>query len=227
MSDRICRMEEMNPDQFALAMAESPVAYVPMGTLEFHGYHLPIGNDALKAHAICLRAAAQTGGVVLPAQYWGTGGGHKAYPTSIIVEDAAVEVGLETTLRRLVEMGFRAIVILTGHYPGEQVSLVQEAADAIMAESDGSCQMWALPEYEAYRGVGATRSDHAAIWETSILMELRPELVSLEALNDHPDDPLCGVYGTDPRQASRALGKETVDGIVGELAAWVGRVLSW
>ena len=219
--DTVRRMEEMNPDEFAQALEESPVAYVPMGTLEFHGYHLPIGNDALKAHAVCLRAAEQTGGVVLPPQFWGMGGGHKAWMTSIIVEAETVRSGLEVTLRRLVEMGFRAIVVVTGHYPGEQVELVKAVAKTIGAEAGGRCQMWALPEYEAYMGEGPARSDHAAIWETSILMELRPELVNLAALDDHSDDPLAGVYGTDPRRATLDLGKETVDGIVAGLVAWV------
>lgn len=220
------RMEEMNPDEFTTAMEKAPVAYVPMGTLEFHGYHLPIGNDALKAHAICIRAAQVTGGVVLPPVYWGTGGGHKDYVTSIIVDDAVVRSGLEVTLTRLEEMGFRAIVVLTGHYPGEQVELVKQTAALVEANSGGRCSIWAGPEPEAYPGYPVeNRSDHAALWETSILMELRPELVKLHSFEAHSDNPYYGIYGESPLAATSKLGEETVDEVVSSLARWVEKVL--
>jgi creatinine amidohydrolase/Fe(II)-dependent formamide hydrolase-like protein len=38
--------------------------YVPFGLIEWHGRHLPLGNDALKAHGILVKAAERAGGVV-------------------------------------------------------------------------------------------------------------------------------------------------------------------
>ncbi len=46
---------------------ERPLAWLPLGILEKHGWHLPWGLDGLKAHAVCLRLAKKFGGVVLPA----------------------------------------------------------------------------------------------------------------------------------------------------------------
>ena len=43
-----------------------PVAYIPAGSLEWHGVQNPLGTDGLKAHAICCEAALRYGGVVLP-----------------------------------------------------------------------------------------------------------------------------------------------------------------
>ena len=40
-----------------------PVAYLPLGTLEWHGLHNPVGLDALKAHALAVRCARSGGGV--------------------------------------------------------------------------------------------------------------------------------------------------------------------
>ena len=63
--------EEMLPHELAVAIEEFPVAYVPVGSLEWHGRHLPLGNDAMKAHAICVCAAQKYGGVVVPPTFWG------------------------------------------------------------------------------------------------------------------------------------------------------------
>ena len=79
------RYEELLLGELDDILSSTPVAYFPLGTLEYHGPHLAIGNDALKAEAICERACARTGGVLVPPLYWGIGGGHKSYPASIMV----------------------------------------------------------------------------------------------------------------------------------------------
>jgi creatinine amidohydrolase len=68
--------EELRPDELAAIVAERPVAYWPLGLLEHHGWHLPVGFDGIKARRICERIADRTGGVILPTMWWGGGGGH-------------------------------------------------------------------------------------------------------------------------------------------------------
>ena len=64
------RYEELRPDQLELLLKEAPIAYWPLGLLEHHGWHLPIGFDGLKADRICRRLADRTGGVLLPVMWW-------------------------------------------------------------------------------------------------------------------------------------------------------------
>ena len=69
------RYEEMLPAEFLDAMDRMPVCIVPLGLLEWHADHLPLGLDGLKAHGICLRIAEKLdGGVVLPPVYFGRPG---------------------------------------------------------------------------------------------------------------------------------------------------------
>jgi creatinine amidohydrolase/Fe(II)-dependent formamide hydrolase-like protein len=70
--ERKVRFEEMFPWEISAAMAEAPLCYLPLGTLEWHGEHAAVGLDALKAHAICVRAAERSGGLVVPPIYWST-----------------------------------------------------------------------------------------------------------------------------------------------------------
>jgi hypothetical protein len=44
------QMQFLRPGQLERALRAFPVVYVPFGLIEWHGRHLPLGNDALKAH---------------------------------------------------------------------------------------------------------------------------------------------------------------------------------
>ena len=48
---------------------EYPVGYLPIGCLERHGDHLPMGLDVIKAHRICCVVAQAIGGVVFPPHF--------------------------------------------------------------------------------------------------------------------------------------------------------------
>jgi creatinine amidohydrolase len=64
----------MRPDEVVAARRHAPVAFLPVGPLEWHGPHLPLGTDGLHAWHVSVRAARQVGGVVLPALFAGTDG---------------------------------------------------------------------------------------------------------------------------------------------------------
>ena len=65
------KYEEMLPHEFLEALQRFPVAYVPVGSLEWHGRHMALGNDSLKAYGILLKTAEKYGGIVVPPTYWG------------------------------------------------------------------------------------------------------------------------------------------------------------
>src|SRR4028118_2380513 len=69
---RRVRFEDSFPWDISAAMAEAPLCYLPLGTLEWHGEHAAVGLDALKAHAVCVLAAKRSGGLVAPPIYWST-----------------------------------------------------------------------------------------------------------------------------------------------------------
>ena len=209
------RFEEMLPHEMDAAVAAFPVAYVPFGSLEWHGKHLPLGNDTLKAHLLLCRVAEKYGGVVVPPTYWGFLGAWHPWTNSGLGAELT-----ETLYRRifecLVEIGFRVVIGVTGHDVPEQREAIEKAVAAIQAQGATG---FAMMEGDYYN-VTEDRMDHAAHWETSLLMELRPELVDLaqiagEDLDTDAGRTEAGIYGKDPRKfASMALGRTIADGIV-------------
>lgn len=209
------KYEEMLPDEFAEALRQFPVAYLPVGSLEWHGRHLPLGNDTLKSYGILLRTAERYGGVVVPPTCWGhmqywKSGCHPGLPPDIVD-------GLYTAIfKGLVKVGFKVIIGVTGHDVKEQVASLQRAVDAISV--DGTATGFAMMEGSLY-DIPGDEMDHAGHWETSILMHLRPELVDMdrikhEVLSQKEWMKGAGIIGRDPRtDASPELGEKIVNRI--------------
>jgi creatinine amidohydrolase len=81
------QIERLRPHQIEAALAERSLIYLPLGTIEWHCHHLPVGLDALTAQGLCLLAAEETGGLVWPVLYYGTGGGHGAFPWTVMMPE--------------------------------------------------------------------------------------------------------------------------------------------
>jgi creatinine amidohydrolase len=234
------RMEEMHPDDLERVLAEAPVALVPLGTFEHHGWHLPVCFDGIKAHAICQRVAERTGGAVLPTFFYGTGGGHVGYKWTLILPEEQIVPLIAATLDHLAAQGFKVVVLLTGHYAGEQVGMVHRLAqEAGMRHPGVKFLGLTEPEVTTAEPGDPAPGDHAAKYETSIALALNPAWVRLDALSagrdpaavtlpvtprrdsstHDPAHPLYAIYGQDPRTAaSKELGEKLVAEIVSRLA---------
>lgn len=206
-------LELLRPDQIAAEMARCPRVWLPLGTIEYHGLHLPVGLDGLQAHGLCQDAADLIGGLVYPPLWWGTGGGHGDYPWTVMLPEAdEMAAILRLTLSRLARFGVRQVVLFTGHFASEQLACIDAVASAWNAAA-GPMQVLAL-------GVNGNADaplppDHAGRFETTLLASYHPQLVDLSLLppqqpQEAHEDPfgaqrhvpshsLHGIFGADPR----------------------------
>jgi creatinine amidohydrolase len=219
-------IELLRPEQIRTALAERSLVYLPLGTIEWHCEHLPVGLDALTAHGLCLRAAAVSGGLVWPVLYYGTGGGHGAYPWTVMMDGPEhVEALLRKTFERLADMNVERVVLFSGHFADAQLEMI----DRLAMEADASLTISATAVNRF--DIAGYPPDHAGRFETTLLSGLWPETVKLEALpartdgDDAPDrhdpsHPLWGVIGADPRDATLTDGPALVEEIAVKLAAF-------
>jgi creatinine amidohydrolase len=194
-------MQFMRPAELEKALKDFPVVYVPFGLIEWHGRHLPLGNDALKAHAILVKTAERFGGVVYPPVYF-----HEGFPRGSLVPV------LTELFQRLKKTGFRVILGVSGHNVQGQIDLINQALAPVVA--DGTVAGIGLWEITLSRGP-ESNTDHAAKWETSNMMFFYPERVDLSALGEGPlipdMKPPDGIGGLDPRKhASVEVGRRNV-----------------
>ncbi len=234
MDFRSVRFEFLLPHELLEIVAKSPIAYVPLGTYEWHCHHLPVGLDSLTAHGICLRAATTTGGVVLPALYYGTGGDHGNYPWTIMMDDSAeIRILIRKTFIRMQAFGFKLLVLFSGHFAEKQVEMIKLlATDWNSSGPPMRVAAFAVNEIEGL----ALPPDHAAIFETTLLGEMWPDRVDISRLpamidgplpeadswssaRHSPDHPLHGVFGPDPRVYDATGGPKVLE----DATTWIAQ----
>jgi len=223
--EREVRLEFLHPKEIDEARKACPTIYQPLGTIEWHGVHNVVGVDAVKAHALCVQAARKGGGLVSPTLYGGVGGLSEPHTFIMDPEDNVfsrlLRPWLEQLCREMARDGFRAIIILTGHYGAAQQIVVRETA-VRMSRALG-IPVLGTPEYMLAMDVGYT-GDHAAWGETSLMMHLYPGTVDLSRLGE---PPYQGVGGRDPKQSSAEDGRTITETIVSRLATLARKMPTW
>ena len=233
--EREVRLERMRPEQIAVAQAQRPAIYVACGSVEWHGYHNPVGLDTLKAHEQLVGLAGRLGGVVYPPIFLGAGGGHTHWPSSFMVSAEPMIRILADLLHGFERDGYRKVILLSGHYPNQREYMLP-AVTAYRAEG-GAMDVLSLIENQAPGVAG----DHAAKYETSYMLHLGPDLVDMARLRVGPqgdiaapdqvvnwmgdayrEHPCYGLVGLDPRAyASAQVGLENTERLLAHLAAWL------
>ncbi len=218
MSDHV-RVSELSWVEYHRRLAENPVVIVPVGSLEQHGHHLPLGVDTILAEAIAERVAHRTGALVAPSIAYGyksqprTGGGdHFAGTTGL--DGATLTAILKDVIRQLARHGAKRVAIVDGHFENEM--FLTEAVDLALRElaRDGisDTRVVKLRYFEEvpdetirllwpedYPGMAL---EHAALMETSMMLHVAPELVHLAVA---PEEPAATFPGYDVYPADRSL----------------------
>ncbi|MEC9259311.1 MAG: creatininase family protein [Candidatus Poribacteria bacterium] len=217
--------ERMLPAEFRLAFEKLPVVFLPLGTVEWHGEHDALGLDALKAHALCIRAAKKSGGIVHPPLYGGMGGLNKPATVKMEPENSWENYLLRPWLEKMCSefhrLGFKAIIMLTGHYGHNQQIVVREVATRMTERLQVS--VLGIPEYWLALDAGYL-GDHAGIGETSLLWHLEPDLVAIDRIKIDPD---YGKDGVIESGSSPELGKKYADLIITRLASLAQSMPGW
>ena len=217
---------ELTPKEFRERIAQTPIAYLPLGTLEWHGEHLPLGADGLQSQGFFVELAKEVGGIVLPMLFLGPDRkevvdekdyygmdiyGFKDSPPQQLdgsaywLEEPLFRELIESILHLLKRAGFK-IVVAHGHGP---------STGSFRGWSEDLSEKFGLKLFVVWRedesdGMGI-QTDHAAANETSLLMALRPELVQMENLPEDLNVWPVAVGGKDPRvHASAERGQKAI-----------------
>lgn len=211
------------PSELSEMIKTNPIAYIPFGSLEWHGPQNVLGVDSIKVIEICKRSAAITGGVLFPCVNWGAFKTLR-FPFSFHFSQRALTKMTRKIVTQLYEMGFRIIILLTGHYPLGQQKQVRKAAKGI-SKKYTNCFALGIPEQALVTDLEYF-GDHAAMWETSLMWAINTEYVHIdkfpEGLNFPERGIMHGVFGKDPRiYASQEKGIEILNKIVDRLSTAV------
>ena len=74
MSEEV-RFGYLRPKDMIKRREECPIAYIPLGILEWHGFHNPLGVDSFTSEHLAVLCAKTGGGLAMPPLHWGYTGG--------------------------------------------------------------------------------------------------------------------------------------------------------
>ena len=161
------------------------VALLPVGAVEAHGPHLPLGTDVIIAKEMA-RAAGQRlaergfAPVLLPALPYTAAPFAARFPGTIAVAASTVEALVVDLARELTRHGFGVLAIANAHLDPEHLDALAAAQRRCRAERllplacpDVSKKPWAQRLTEEFK----TGACHAGRYEGSVVLAARPELV--------------------------------------------------
>ena len=190
---------------------DAPTILLPVGALEQHGPHLPLGTDALLSTAVAADAARRVGGLVAPALSYGYksqpkcgGGNHFCGTTSV---DAATLIGsVRDAVREFARHGVKRLVLVNGHYEN-QWFLIEGIDLGLRDLGPGAALEVVRLEYWDFLtektlaavfpdGFPGFALEHAAVLETSMMLHYHPSLVRVDLIPADPpaDFPPYDVY---------------------------------
>lgn len=219
------------------------VAILPVGTVERHGNHLPLGTDYIIPEYLAARVAEALGegAVMMPTIPYGVSTSLAHLPGTIDVGYEAFTAYVEAVLKEVARNGFRAALIINGH--GGNTKALHIVAKRVAFETGmrvGVVDWWADVAQEVRERLFSAPG-HAGEDETAAVLAIRPDLVDMGAAEEGPSYRRVrvrfydrdatrelfakGVTG-DPRRATAEKGEEFLEAVVREIVEGVKEALT-
>jgi|LGVF01.1.fsa_nt_gb creatinine amidohydrolase len=199
------------------------LAIIPVGSVEQHGFHLPLGTDSMVAIRLAEDAGERTNAIVTPPLWFGWSPHHLALPGTISIRPQILIEILFDVLSSLATHGFDRFIIVNGHRI-VNIPWIQISAEKAQRELGVKVAIFdpAYMSKEIVDQIGFGEVGHAEEIETSHMLHIMPHLVRMEKARDYvlpekklynvdpriPKDTLCYVPGTakDLRKIAKESG---------------------
>lgn len=237
------KLEELTAVQFKEAVEKSSrTAILPIGVLEKHGPHMPLGTDVYTAREMALRAAEMEYCVVFPWYYFSQINEARHQPGTIAYSPELIWKILQETLDELNRNGFEKIIIVNGH--GGNKAFLEYFGISQLSQKRDYALYWYQPSYDSEvirKAEAMTMHDpldqHAGNRETSMVESIVPDLVHPEIAGTQSGADLDRInnlnhvytgiwwyasypnhYGGDGSKANAEAGKLIMDGVAAQFA---------
>lgn len=188
------RWENLTVPDFVVAVETCQgVGIIPIGVIEAHGSHLPLGTDVFESHWTACQAAAREPALVFPAYPYGINHESAHLPGAIVYKRELVFALLENVCDEMGRHGVRNIILLSGH--GGNRYFLPLFVQTLLEKKRDYCVYYGTPRAEGMEGVLETdETGHACEAETSTSLHINPELVKMDQV---PSEPFSSLKRND------------------------------
>lgn len=184
------KWEELNVNEFKEGIEKAKgVVLVPIGCLEKHGSHMPIGTDIILAREISIKASEIEDVMVFPFIPFGIVGEVKHKLGTISLSSNLIYLMLEELCDELARNGFTKIIFIDGH-GGNQNFLKYFMQSRLEKHQKYATYYFDLgykdglfwKEYQEKFG-RVLESGHACEFETSSFLDINPTLIKMNNID--------------------------------------------
>jgi creatinine amidohydrolase len=192
--------EELTALQFGQAIEKSGgVCILPLGILEKHGPHLPLGTDLLACREVARLAAENEYAIVFPPYYFGQIFEARHQPGTVAYSEKLIFAILEETIAEIARNGIKKIILYSGH-GGNEHFLPYFCQTQLASRKDYAVYLFAptvdLEEDPDVRKLlTSTLELHAGERETSTMLAINPGLVHLDQAKAESGEDLKRLSG--------------------------------
>lgn len=185
------RWDELTASDWPKALEKSGYTCIlPIGILEKHGPHAPIGSDLIHVREWAARVTAKEYAVVFPDYFYGQIYEAKHQPGTFALPSRLVWELLDATCEEIARNGFKKILIINGHGGNPQLlryfiqSQLERRRDYVVYFYDPVADPELNEKVSKIRKSDPSTDMHAGERETSTLLYLRPDLVKMDRAAD-------------------------------------------
>jgi creatinine amidohydrolase len=176
-------LDEMSWTDVAAQLVGDPRMLLPVGALEQHGPHLPLGSNILFARSIAVQLSLEFGVLRAPTFNYGVNvATERAYAGTATLSRKTLHRALNELLLAWESHGISEFIILTGHRHEPHLealaSLVTTRARVRVVN------LWEVPIADLLERQPGPQ--HGCEAETSVMLYLYPELVRMDRARDFP-----------------------------------------
>ena len=185
--DLPARWDELTAGDWPRAMEKSAATLIlPIGILEKHGPHAPMGSDLIHVREWAARATKQEYAVVFPDFFYGQINEARHQPGTFSLPPRVVWDLLESTCDEIGRNGFKKILVVNGH--GGNPELIRYFLQTQLGRRRDYVVYFFTPgadpavdaKVQALRRSDPAEDMHAGERETSTLLYLRPDLMRMD-----------------------------------------------
>jgi creatinine amidohydrolase len=174
-------LDELSWIDAAAHLARNPRLIIPVGAMEQHGPHLPLGSNVLIARRVAVDLSTRFGVLRAPTMYYGVNvPSEREYAGTASLRQKTLHRALNELLAAWEEHGVGEFIIITAHRHEPHL-------DALATLITGRARVRVVSLWDVEVGDLLERQPHAlhaCEAETSVMLYLYPDLVRMERARD-------------------------------------------
>ena len=180
------RLERMTWPQAEEYFLHNDTVIIPLGSLESHGRHMPLGTDTLIPKRIIELLEEKTDTLIAPMIPYGCTDYLSTYPGTVNLGHDILYQVLKAVTDCLKESGAKRFIVINGHGgnipPLDRVSLDLYKEGCLLAEMNWWQIVWQITE--DWKGNKPWHGGHGGAEETAAILAIDPTLVDRNEIRD-------------------------------------------